>query len=95
MGKSSLAGRVVHSEANSNEATWLKENLKSPAVTDGIRRRSIMKYKGLESEVVVITDLGQDARDFFQKIGQPYEDAIYVGITRAKTKCVVLVASDS
>lgn len=94
-GKSSLAGRVVHSEANSNEAVWLKENLKSPAVTDGIRWRSIMKYKGLESEVVVITDLGQDARDFFQKIGQPYEDAIYVGITRAKTRCVALLTSDS
>jgi superfamily I DNA/RNA helicase len=90
-GRSSLAGRIVHSEAKSNEAKWLKENLKSPEVPDGIRWRSIMKYKGLESEVVVITDLGQEAEDFFEKIGQPYRDAVYVGVSRAKSKCIALL----
>jgi hypothetical protein len=94
-GRSSLAGRIVHSEAKSNEAKWLKENLKSPEVPDGIRWRSIMKYKGLESEVVVITDLGQEAEEFFEKIGQPYRDAIYVGISRAKSKCIILRAQQT
>lgn len=89
-GRSSLAGRIVHSDAKSNEAKWLKENLKSPEVSDGIRWRSIMKYKGLESEVVVITDLGQEAEDFFEKIGQPYRDAVYVGVSRAKSKCIII-----
>jgi len=53
-----------------------------------------MKFKGLESEVIVITDLGRDAQDFFEKIGRSYQDAVYVGITRAKTKCIVLVQDD-
>ena len=94
-GHSSLAGRIVHSEAKSNEAKWLKENLKSPEVPDGIRWRSIMKFKGLESEVVVITDLGQEAENFFEKIGQPYRDAVYVGVSRAKSKCVLITNEES
>ena len=89
-----MAGRVVHAEATTNEAVWLRENLKSHAVIGGIRWRSIMKFKGLESEVIVITDLGRDAQDFFEKIGRSYQDAVYVGITRAKTKCIVLVQDD-
>jgi hypothetical protein len=89
-GRSSLAGRIIHSETNSNEAKWLKENLKSPEVPDGIRWRSIMKYKGLESEVVVITDIGTEAEQFFEKIGQSLRDAIYVGVTRAKSLCFVI-----
>ena len=89
-GRSSLAGRIVHGESSSNEAKWLKENLKSPEVPNGICWRSIMKYKGLESEVVVITDLGKEAEEFFEKIRQPYKDAIYVGISRARTRCVLI-----
>ena len=92
-GKSSLAGKIVSSEPQSNEADWLKKNLKSIEVPNGVRWRSIMKYKGLESEIVVITDLGKNAEDFFEKIGQPYRDAIYVGITRARTRCILIFNS--
>ena len=60
--------------------------------TDGqIRWRSIAKFKGLEEDVVVITDINPDAEAFAAKIHQRLEDLLYVGMTRARFQVVLLI----
>lgn len=88
--KRSLAGRVVAENGRSNVKKWLVQNLKSPDSPGRIRWRSIPKFKGLESEVVVITDINRDSVEFADSIGHSFEHWIYVGVSRARHRCIVL-----
>jgi superfamily I DNA/RNA helicase len=88
---SSLIGNLFTREAQSADERWLKNTLRNPVGDLGqIRWRSIAKFKGLESDVVVITDVNDHAREFVQGTGRTLGEVLYVGISRAKHKCVVL-----
>jgi len=88
--QSSLVGKVFQSDPKSPDARWLAANMRHASSAGKIRWRSIAKFKGLESEVVVITDVGNVAAEFFGSRGQSAQDWLYVGISRARHRCVIL-----
>ena len=89
----SLIGGLFLKEAKQNDEVWLKANARHVDSNGEIRWRSIPKFKGLESEVVVITDIGLEAADFFRDKNQSITDWLYVGISRARHRCVVIATS--
>jgi hypothetical protein len=88
----SLIGKLFEGETRANDEVWVKANARHSTTNGEVRWRSISKFKGLEAEVVVITDIGQDAQDFFAARGQPMTDWLYVGISRARHRCVLLMS---
>lgn len=62
----------------------------SSASTGRVRWGSIFKYKGLDAEAVILTDIGDDGLAFVQKEGLSWFDLLYVGLTRARYRCVVI-----
>jgi hypothetical protein len=92
--KTSLLGEMFSRESKSADERWLKKVLRDPNGPSGeIPWRSISKFKGLESDVVVITDINQRAADFAVETGKSLSEFLYVGVSRAKYRCV-LIASD-
>jgi hypothetical protein len=90
---SSLVGELFARESQSADERWLKTVLRDPNGNSGaIRWRSIPKFKGLEADVVVITDINQRAVEFAQENRKSLSELLYVGISRAKYRCVVLAA---
>lgn len=88
---SSLAGDLFTRESTSADERWLTKTLRDPNGTSGlIRWRSIQKFKGMESDVVVITDINQRALEFASSTGKTLSEILYVGATRAKFKCVII-----
>ncbi len=60
-----------------------------PSDVDAITAASISSFKGLENEVIVLTDLDQPRK------GSAWANAmIYVGMTRARTRLIALVDQD-
>lgn len=55
-----------------------------------MRWGSIFKYKGLDAEAVILTDIGDDAVAFVRSDGLDWFDLLYVGLTRARYRCVVV-----
>jgi superfamily I DNA/RNA helicase len=89
--QSSLAGELFTREAKSADERWLKNTLRHPNASAGeIPWRSISKFKGLESEVVVITDINEKSAQFALDTGKSLSEYLYVGITRAKYRCVLI-----
>lgn len=86
----STVGRLLHRAEKSQDERWLRKQLRHDGGTGKIRWRSIFKFKGLEAEAVVLTDLGQEAHEFVASGGLSWDDLLYVGLTRAKYRCVVL-----
>jgi hypothetical protein len=92
---SSLAGSIFAGEPKSADERWLWKTLKNPVSDQGeIRWRSIAKFKGLESDVVVITDINDNAKDFIEGTGKTIGEVLYVGISRARHKCVIIQTDD-
>jgi hypothetical protein len=90
----SLVGEMFSRESKSADERWLKKTLRDPNGPSGeIPWRSISKFKGLESDVVVITDINQRAADFAIETSKALSEFLYVGVSRAKYRCVV-IASD-
>jgi superfamily I DNA/RNA helicase len=88
---SSLVGSLFSRDADSADERWLKSTLRNPVGDLGsIRWRSIAKFKGLESDVVVLTDINEHAKEFVQGTGKTMGEVLYVGISRAKHKCVII-----
>ncbi|MFP1602969.1 NERD domain-containing protein [Microbacterium sp. 2216-1] len=62
-----------------------------PKVPHGrVRWGSIFKYKGLDAEAVILTDIGDDGLTFVTGEGLDWFDLLYVGLTRARYRCVVV-----
>ena len=59
-----------------------------------INWRSIPKYKGLEDDVVVITDVSKSTSDWLEQRNQTLRNQLYVGLTRARFHAIVLVQED-
>jgi superfamily I DNA/RNA helicase len=92
---SSLAGSIFTGEPKSADERWLWKTLRNPVGDQGeIRWRSIAKFKGLESDVVVITDINDKAKDFIEETGKSLGEVLYVGISRSKHKCVLIQTDD-
>ena len=81
---SSLAATFSDSTA---DGRWLRKQL-VPQVKVGWR--SIFKFKGLDADAVIITDLSAAAVEFMRGNELDLADLLYVGMTRAKYQCVVL-----
>ena len=88
----SLLGKLFKRESASKAERYLKKHCKHTSNDGKIRWRSIAKFKGLESEAVIITDINQEAADSLAARGHSLEELLYVGITRAKYRCIVLVS---
>lgn len=89
-GKSSIVGRLLQRAEKSKDERWLRKQLKHDGGFGKVRWRSIFKFKGLEAEAVILTDLGEEARDFIGAMDLDWDNLLYVGMTRAKYRCVVL-----
>lgn len=91
-GSRSLAARIVAGEfedpAHADELRWLRANLGDAA--GHVRFGSIAKLKGIEADAVVVTDVGEDAWGWAAKHDLDWDDLLYVALTRAKYRVVVL-----
>ncbi|MEO0024952.1 MAG: hypothetical protein RL196_1393 [Actinomycetota bacterium] len=90
--KQSAAARLFdEAETHSKELRELKAQLKHPKSKVGpIHWRSVGKYKGLEDEVIVITDVSLASAAWLASRGQSLENQLYVGLTRARSHAVLL-----
>jgi hypothetical protein len=72
---------------------WLAKNCKHETNPAGkIRWRSIRKFKGLDQDVIVITDVSDASVEWANSaLGKSLSSLLYVGLTRARFKVVVLV----
>ena len=88
----SVLGRLKTDPAlDSEEISNLKRLTAFPNSGGQIRWRSIPKFKGLENDVVVITDISADAADWLAGHGQTIDRNLYVGLSRARFHAVLLV----
>jgi hypothetical protein len=92
-GKGSVMAKLFEEkDTHSKELRELRKLLKHPISKEGkISWRSIGKYKGLEDDVVVLTDLSQASRKWLEGDNKFLSTQIYVGLTRARTHAVMLV----
>jgi hypothetical protein len=91
---SALAGVFSRlGDLNSTAERWLAKNCKHETNPAGkIRWRSIRKFKGLDQDVIVITDVSNaSAKWASSAIGKSLSSLLYVGLTRARFKVVILV----
>jgi hypothetical protein len=89
-GTRSLAHRVMHTESASADERWLKKNLRREGHPGRVRWRSISKYKGLEADVVVITDVNEATTAFARETGRTLNELLYVGMSRARYHVVLI-----
>lgn len=87
----SLVGRFLARGEQSADERWLRKQLQAEGMPGRVRWRSIFKFKGLDADAVIITDLGEEAKDFVVSEGLDWQDLLYVGLTRAKYHCTVLM----
>lgn len=76
--------------AHGAELRWLRANLGDSE--NRVSFGSISKLKGIEADAVVITDVGPDARARAEKHDLDWDDLLYVALSRAKYRAVVLKA---
>lgn len=50
----------------------------------------MFKFKGLDADAVVLTDIGDTSRKFAADQDLAFTDLLYVALTRAKYRCIVL-----
>lgn len=87
---SSLVGDLLARQEKSQDERWLRKQLAHDGGGGRVRWHSIFKYKGRESEAVILTDLDARGQDFAVASGVDWEDLRYVGLTRAKYRCIVV-----
>lgn len=88
----SLVGRFLTRTERTRNERWLRKQLEQPGEAGRIRWRSIFKFKGLDADAVVLTDIGDAAKQFTGENDLSLSDLLYVGLTRAKYRCVVLTS---
>ena len=88
--KSSLVGELFARTDSSPDERWLRKQLEHDGGAGRIRWRSIFKFKGLEADAVVLTNLGPAAEDWIATTSVDWRDLLYVGMTRGKYRCVVV-----
>jgi len=76
---------------------WLAKHCKETMINPAgeIKWRSIRKFKGLDEDAIVITDISKESAAWVEKtLQRTLDDALYVGMTRARFKLVLLVQDD-
>lgn len=86
----SLIGRFLARPERTRSERWLRKQLQSADGTGRIRWRSVFKFKGLDADAVVLTDIGEAAKRSTAENGLSFSDLLYVAVTRAKYRCIVL-----
>lgn len=86
----STVGRFLSRSEQSRGERWLRKQLETPDGEGRIRWRSIFKFKGLDADAVVLTDIGDTAKEFTTEQGLSLMNLLYVALTRAKYRCIVL-----
>ena len=82
---------------DSRDERWLAKKCKETKLNPAgeIKWRSIRKFKGLDEDAIVITDISKSSAAWVEKtLKRTLEDALYVGMTRARFKLVLLVQDD-
>jgi hypothetical protein len=92
-GRGSLAARVLRGSGKTPDETWLRKQLAHEGGAGRVRWFSISKFKGLDADAVVVTDLGDTAREWVESTGHSWDDVRYVAESRAKYRVVVLEES--
>jgi hypothetical protein len=88
----SVLGKLAKSTENhAADLRALKALTEYPQNGGVINWRSIPKYKGLEDDVVVITDVSPATADWLKARNQTLRNQLYVGLTRARFHAIVLV----
>jgi len=80
---------LARADASQHER-WLRKQLVLDGSSGRIRWRSIFKFKGGEADAVILTDTDAHGRGFVDASEVSWGDLLYVGLTRAKYRCVVL-----
>lgn len=90
---SALVRAFASGDTHSKAVKELKKITKHSSNPNGkIRWRSIMKFKGLESDVVIITDISNESKKFCEeKLKMQMEDLLYIGMSRARFHVVLLI----
>lgn len=86
----SLVGRFLARNEKTRGERWLRKQLEHAEGEGRIRWRSVFKFKGLDADAVVLTDIGETAKAFTAEHGLSFSNLLYVGLTRAKYRCIVL-----
>jgi len=91
--KAALVWAFGLGDTHSKIVRELKKITKHTSNPDGkIRWRSIMKYKGLDSDVVIITDISNESKKFAEeRLKITLDDLLYMGMTRARFQVILLV----
>lgn len=92
--KQSLLAKLFARESEGADERWLKQQLRHSSTQGKVRWRSISKYKGLEEDVIILTDINQASRNWVEKDGRSFGDMLYVGLTRARFQAVLLVGDE-
>lgn len=85
--QSSLVGRFLTREPGNKEERQLRELLSGERA---VSWRSIFKEKGLDASAVILTDITSEAATWADEHRLSWNDILYVGMTRAQYRCVVL-----
>lgn len=93
-GKKSLVGNLFPREATNAQERWLKSQLRHESTSGKVRWRGIAKFKGLESDVVVITDISLESQSRVESMGLWLHELLYVGMTRAKFHLVLMISDN-
>lgn len=94
-GSHAAASLLLNAPTNSDDSAdvrWLRANL---GESEGrIRYGSISALKGIEVSAVVITDVGTESQEWAAHNQLNWQDLIYVAISRAKYRAVLLETRD-
>ena len=93
-GKKSLVGNLFLRESAGKDERWLKSQLRHESTNGEVRWRGIGKFKGLESDVVVITDISLESKERVESMGLWLNELLYVGMTRAKFHLVLMISDN-
>ncbi len=92
--KKSLLARMFMRESENADERWLRQQLRHKSSAGKIRWRSIAKFKGLEEDVIVLTDINNESYSWVEGNGRYFGDLLYVGLTRARFQVVLLVGDE-
>jgi hypothetical protein len=92
--KKSLLAKLFVRESESADERWLRNQLRHQSTTGKVRWRSIAKYKGLEEDVVILTDINNESLKWVEENGRSFGDLLYVGLTRARFQVILLVGDE-
>lgn len=86
----SLVARVLHGSGRTSDETWLRKQLAHEGGAGRIPWFSISKFKGLDADAVVVTDLNPDSRAWVESAGHSWDDFRYVAESRGKYRTILL-----